>query len=239
MSYSKTCKFDIEYGLKSFLLILNQKIMKTQRPLFMIALILVLGFQGMAQTDHQKAASSIDFTKLGMYVPGTLYFKNGTIEKYDGIEYQNPEKLKKLDNTLFYNKPGQMARASVSQTDLDAFEIGKNKWVIITHGGEKQFGIIHIDGAIKDYSVFRIPVARVTGDYVEERYIRKLDAEPISNGAFMLKFKKHILEMVADDTELIGKINAGEKGYKSFINSVKIVTEYNEWHKTKYPELYK
>jgi hypothetical protein len=55
----------------------------------------------------------------------------------------------------------------------------------------------------------------------------------------MLKFKKLLLEMVADDTELVSKINAGEKGYKSFINSVKIVTEYNEWHKTKYPEQYK
>jgi hypothetical protein len=214
-------------------------ILKTQRVLFMIALIVVLGFQGIAQTDHQKAASSIDFSKLGTYVPGTLYYKNGTIEKYDGIEYQNPENLKNPDNTLYYNKPNQMARASVSQTELDAFEIGGNKWVIITHDGEKQFGIIHIDGAIKDYSIFRIPVARVTGDYVEERYIKKLDNEPISNGAFMLKFKKLMLEMVADDTELVSKINAGEKGYKSFINSVKIVTEYNEWHKTKYPELYK
>lgn len=213
--------------------------MKTLRVLFMCAIILIPGIQGKAQTDHQKAASSIDFTKLGMFVPGTLYFKNGTVEKYDGIEYQNPENLKKLDNTLYYNKPGQMARASVSQTELDGFEIGGNKWVIITHDGEAQFGIIHIDGAIKDYSIFRIPLARVTGDYVEERYIRKLDGEAISNGAFMLKFKKLILEMVADDTELVDKINAGEKGYKSFVNSVKIVTEYNEWHKTKYPELNK
>jgi hypothetical protein len=213
--------------------------MKTQRALFTIAFIVVLSFPLIGQTDHQKAAGSIDFSKLGTYVPGTLYFKNGTIEKYDGIEYQNPEKLKKLDNILHYNKPSQIARASVNQTELDAFEIGGNKWVIITHSGEKQFGIIHIDGAIKDYSIFRIPVARVTGDYVEERYIKKLDKEPISNGAFMLKFKKLMLEMVADDTELVNKINAGEKGYKSFVNSVKIVTEYNEWHKTKYPDLYK
>jgi hypothetical protein len=213
--------------------------MKKLRALFTIALSVAFGFPGIAQTDHQKASGSIDFSKLGTYVPGTLYYKNGTIKKYDGIEYQNPEKLKRPDNTLYYIKPNRIARDSVSQSELDAFEIGGNKWVIITHGGEKQFGIIHIDGAIKDYSIFRIPFARVTGDYVEERYIKKLDNEPVSNGVFMLKFKKLLLEMVADDIELVSKINAGEKGYKSFVNSVKIVTEYNEWHKTKYPELYK
>ena len=213
--------------------------MKIKRAIFTITLIVVLTFPGIAQTDHQKAASSIDFNKLGTYVPGTLYYKNGTIEKSDGIEYQNPENLKKPDNTLRYNRPNQMARASVNQTELDAFEIGGNRWMIIIHNGEKQFGIIHIDGAIKDYSIFKIPVVRVTGDYIEERFIRKLDKDPVSNGIFLLKFKKLMLELVADDTELVNKINAGEKGYKGFINSVKIVNEYNLWHKAKYPDLYK
>jgi hypothetical protein len=213
--------------------------MKTQRALIAITLIVVLNFPGKAQTDHQKAASSIDFSKLGSYLPGVLYYRDGTIEKCDGIEYQNPEKLKNLDNKLHYNKANQMARGSVSQAELDAFEIGGNKWMVITHNGNKQFGIMHIDGAIKDYSIFRIPVARITGDYIEERYIRKLDQDPIPNGIFMLKFKKTLLEMVSDDTELVNKINAGEKGYKSFINSVKIVTEYNEWYKTKYPDMNK
>ncbi len=213
--------------------------MTTLRTIFGITLTVVLAFPGIAQTDHQKAASSINFSKLGTYVPGMFIYKNGTVEKWDGIEYQSPEYIKKLENILYYNKPNQMARASVSQTQLEAFEIGNNKWARITHDGIEQFGILHMEGAITDYSIFKIPAVRATGDYIEERFIKKLDQEPISYASFMLKFKKHILKLVEDDIELANKIKAKEKGYKRFLNSEKIITEYNLWHETQYPEMYK
>jgi hypothetical protein len=210
--------------------------MKTPRALLTIAGIVLLGFPVASQTENQKAAASIDFANLGLYLPGILYYKNGNVEKGDRIEYQNPEMLKKLDNVLnYYDWRDPKTQVSVNQAELEAFEIAGNKWIRITHNGEEQFGIIHLDGAIKDYSVFKIPVVRVTGDYIEQRYIRKLDQEPISSGAFMLKFKKYILEMVGDDTELVNKINAKEKGYKAFLDSNNIVTEYNAWYKRQYP----
>jgi hypothetical protein len=122
---------------------------------------------------------------------------------------------------------------------LEAFEIDKNKWVRMTYDGEEQFGILHIDGVIKDFSVFKIPFARVTGDYIEKRFIQKQDEKPISNSALMMKYKKTIVELVKDNKELAAKITNKEKGYKGFINSVKVINEYNEWHKTEYPDLYK
>jgi len=212
--------------------------MTTLRTFFAIALALIIAIPGIAQTEHQKAASSIDYYKLGTYVPGMLIYKDGTIEEWSGIEYQNPERIKKLDNMLYYNKPGQMARASVSQTDLEAFEIGNNKWGRITHDGEEQFGILHTEGAITVYSIFKIPVIRETGDYIEERFIKKLDQEPISFVKFMFKYKKLIVALVEDNQELVSKIKSKEKGYKGLLNSEKVMAEYNLWHKTQYPEMY-
>ena len=200
---------------------------------------IAIAIPSLAQTDNQKAATSINFSKLGTYVPGKLYFKDGKVEDIeDGIEYQNPEDAKKLDNMLNYNKSNQSARASVSKIKLEAFEVGGNKWVRMTYDGEEQFGILHIDGAIKDFSVFKIPFARVTGDYIEKRFVQKLDEKPISNSAFMMKYKKSIIAFVGDNKELAGKISAKEKGYKGFVNSVKVIEEYNEWHKGEYPDLY-
>ena len=199
----------------------------------------MLAFPVSAQTEHQKAAGSVNFSKLGTYVPGKLYYKDGKVEEWEGVEYQNPEDMKKLDNELHFNKPGQIARASVNKDLLDAFEVDNNKWVRIDHEGEVQFGIAHIEGAIMDYSVFRIPVARVSGDYVEERYIRKLDGEPITNGTFVLKYKKLIAQLVEDDADLAAKVKNKEKGYKGVLNYAKVLDEYNAWHKEHFPELYK
>lgn len=213
--------------------------MKTLIKLLGIVMTIAFAIPGLAQTDNQKAATSINFNKLGTYVPGKLYFKDGKVEDVeDGVEYQNPEDAKKLDNMLNYNKSNQTARASVSKTKLEAFEVGGNKWVKMTYDGEEQFGILHIDGAIKDFSVFKIPFARVTGDYIEKRFVQKLDEKPISNTSLMMKYKKTIVVLVEDNKELVKKINAKEKGYKGFVNSVKIIEEYNEWHKSQYPDLH-
>lgn len=210
--------------------------MKYLHKFLFLVIIVSMALPVLAQTENQKAANSIDFNKLGTYVPGTLYFKDGKVEEVkDGIEYQNPEDAKKLDNKLYYNKANQSARASVSKSDLEAFVVGGNKWVRITHDGDEQFGIMHIDGAIKDYSLFKIKTVRVTGDYIEERFIKKLNEEPIPGTKFMMKYKKTIVELVKDNKELVSKINAKEKGYKGFTRYEKVLKEYNEWYKTKYP----
>lgn len=212
--------------------------MKTLKLLYAFVTAFMLASPAGAQTDNQKAAGSINFDKLGTYVPGKLYYKDGRIEEWEGVEYQNPGEMKKLDNDLHYNKPGQMARAGVNKDLLEAVEIGGNRWVRIEHDGDLQFGIMHIDGAIMDYSVFRIPEIRVSGDYKEERYIRKLDGDPIRNGMFALKYKKTIARLVEDDTELAAKVKNKEKGYKGIFNYGKVLEEYNAWHKEHYPEMY-
>jgi hypothetical protein len=215
--------------------------MKTLNKLLVFIIMVVLVLPVLGQTDNQNNATSINFSKLETIVPGKFYYKDGTV-KDQMIKYQNPEDLKKLDNQIhFLMDPDNPKKGIINspKSDLEAFEIDKNKWVRMTYDGEEQFGILHIDGVIKDFSVFKIPFARVTGDYIEKRFIQKQDEKPISNSALMMKYKKTIVELVKDNKELAAKITNKEKGYKGFINSVKVINEYNEWHKTEYPDLYK
>jgi len=74
------------------------------------------------------------------------------------------------------------------------------------------------------------------GRFLGERYIRKLDQEPIKDEIFVLKYKKHILELVGDNAELVSKIKAKEKGYKRVFNYERVITEYNEWYKAQHPD---
>ena len=146
------------------------------------------------------------------------------------ILYANPEKLIKLEGILECRTLNNEQKSLVPKENLEAFEIDGHVWKRINFKGDQQFVIVHIDGAIRDFSIFHIPFARITGDYQEEEFIQKLDEDPISGITFNLKYKKFMPAMVADYEELSKKVENGEKGYKGILNASKIVKEYNNWY---------
>lgn len=189
----------------------------------------------MAQTENQQNSKSIDFAKLETNVPGKFFYKDGKVED-KVILYQNPEELMKLDNQIHFlmdNDDPKRGIINSPKSNLEAFEIDGHMWKRVTHKDEEQFGIIHVDGAILYYSVFNIPFARVTGDYKEETYVRKLDEKHISDAVLLLKYKKTILNLIKDNEELFNKVNSKEKGYKGMLNFEKVIKEYNTWYAEK------
>ncbi|MFC2151177.1 hypothetical protein ACFLSE_01505 [Bacteroidota bacterium] len=209
--------------------------MKTAVKLLLPLILSIFFVRGYAQTENQQNSQSINFSKLGNVVPGKLIFKNGDILEKK-IKYDNPEDLKKLEGEIYYDEPSQMAFGSAYKDRLESFEIDGHVWKRITHKGDEQFGIVHVDGAVQYYSVFRIPMARVTGDYQEQSYVRKLDEEPISEGVFMLKYKKTMLSLMSDNEDIKTKIENKEKGYKNFLTFKKVAKEYNDWYSANHPE---
>jgi hypothetical protein len=207
---------------------------RTMKLLSTIALLtFVINVFG--QTENQEKSRSIEYVKLNRYVDGKLFFKNGDVLERT-IKYDNPEELKKLEGTIYYNEPGQQARASVSKDDLEAFEIDGHVWKRITHKGDEQFGIMHFDGALQYYSVFRIPTVRETGDYQEQIFVRKFDGEPIADAILTIKYRKTMIGLVSDHEEMVEKINNKEKGYKSFFAFDKVIQEYNKWYAENHPD---
>jgi len=182
-----------------------------------------------SQTDNQKNSQSIDFAKLGSMVPGELVYKDGTIRKAY-ILYANPSELIRLNNTLEVAFMGMEANSIINKEDLDAFTVDGHTWKRITYKDDLQFGIVHIDGAIMNFSIFKIPVVRQTGDYIEEVFWQKLEEEPIRATVFLMKYKKTLLTLIADNAELTNKVTNGEPGYKGVLNAEKIVKEYNQWY---------
>lgn len=209
--------------------------MKKLKLLFLVTLSISYLIPGFSQTENQTNSKSIDFNKLGKAVPGKLHYKNGKIEEMI-ITYDNPEDLKKLTGDIKYTKKEWAAFGTASKDNLEAFEIDGHIWKRITFEGDEQFGIVHIDGAIKYFSLFKIPFARVTGDYKEESYFQKLDQEPISETAFTMKYKKTILSLVSDNEVLKGKFERKEKGYKNFFTFEKVIKEYNAWYAEQHPD---
>ena len=208
--------------------------MKKLQSFLFLTLLASFLYPGFGQTENQQNSQSIDFNKLGKVVPGKVIYKNGKIEEYD-IKYDNPEDLIKLDNEIQYTKSDWAAFGTVLKKNLEGFEIDGHTWKRITLKGDEQFGIVHIDGAIKYFSIFNIPFARVTGDYKEIAYFQKLDQEPVVEGNFTLKYRKTILEMVSDNEDLKGKIERKEKGYKNFFTFEKVINEYNAWYAEQHP----
>jgi len=206
--------------------------MKEGAKIFLLLLILVLpGFQSWGQTDNQKNSQSIDYNRLGTMVPGELAFKDGKVKKAR-ILYDNPVDLIKLDNQLEVAYMGMEANSMVNKEDLESFTIDGHTWKRITFKDDLQFGIVHLDGAIKNFSVFKIPVVRQTGDYIENMYWQKLEEEPIQSAIFLMRFKKTLISLISDDSELLKKVNNGEPGYKGVTNAEKIIKEYNDWYST-------
>jgi hypothetical protein len=209
--------------------------MKTIVKLLLPVVLLAFFINAYGQTENQQKSQSINFGKLESVVPGKLIFKNGDILERR-IKYNNPEELKKLEGTIHYDEPGQMAFGNASKDRLEAFEIDGHIWKRVTHKGKEQFGIIHVDGAIQYYSIFKIPFARVTGDYQEQVYVRKLDEDPISDGILKIKYRKTMLSLVSDNEEIVAKITNKEKGYKNLFTFEKVAKEYNDWYSAKNSE---
>lgn len=184
-----------------------------------------------AQTENQKNSQSIDYSRLGTMVPGELVFKDGTVRKAR-ILYANPSDLIKLKNQLEVAYMGMEANSMVDKEDLETFEIDGHIWKRIQFKKDLQFGIVHLDGAIKNFSIFKIPFVRETGDYIEDMYWQKLDEKPIQTAIFLMRFKKTLVSLISDDTDLLQKVNNGERGYKGVVNAEKIIKEYNDWYST-------
>jgi len=103
------------------------------------------------------------------------------------------------------------------KSDVELFVINSHLWKKM----EDSWNIVIVDGPIMAYK----PSLEA-----EDAYVKKGDEDAISINGLMLGFKKSMAKLVADYTDLAGKISGKEKGYRMIDGKFfEILHEYNQW----------
>ncbi len=181
----------------------------------------------MALTTGLKAHAQEQFTKsqlsYGVH-PGTVTISDGQVLQGFIV---NVDKTQNQNRCVFYTDyKDNRSKKVYKPSEILAYSIENDQYKSIPYSGnigfgkpDKHFVYITKPGAITTYVY-----------YATEQQIlwQKSDEEPVSNTSMLLNFKKSILKLVGDDTELASKIESKEKGY-SMLNLAQIIDEYNTW----------
>lgn len=156
--------------------------------------------------------------------PGTITDLNGQVTNgyIENGDYTHNEK-----KCVFYTDYNDKNTKKVYKpAELKGYSIENIQYKSIAYSGnisfgkpDQQFVFIARPGAITTF-VYWAP---------EEQLVwQKGDDAPVSNSSMMFGFKKNMIKLVGDDTELADKINNKEKGY-GLTSIDKIIDEYNTW----------
>ncbi|WP_295794754.1 hypothetical protein [Mucilaginibacter sp.] len=159
----------------------------------------------------------------------------GSITKTDGQVIKgyifNQGKEANQRECLFYTDADDLRTKIVFKpADLVGYSIENFQYKSMNYSGNIGFGkngrnflLVLKPGAIGEYIYY-------LGE--EQVVLQKGDEEPVSNASLFLGFRKSMLKLVGDDTELAGKIDRKEKGY-GLTSLDAIVDEYNKWAASK------
>ena len=155
----------------------------------------------------------------------------GSVTKADGQVIRgfifNQGKEDNQRQCLFYTDADDMRTKTVFKpADLVGYSIENFQYKSLNYSGNIGFGksgrnFLRVlkPGAVAEYIYY-------LGE--EQIVLQKGDEEPIGNASLFLSFRKSMLKLVGDDTELAGKIERKEKGYGLTAIDA-IVDEYNAW----------
>jgi len=184
----------------------------------LLILIVTAGLQSHAQQQLTKSQLS-----YGVH-PGTVTTLNrevlqGFIINVDETQNQN--------RCIFYTDyKDSQSKKVYKPSEILAYSIENDQYKSIPYSGnigfgksDKHFVYVTQPGAITTF-VYYTPQQQVLW--------QKGDEDPVSNASMMFSFKKSILKLVGDDTDLANKIESKEKGY-GMLNLEQIINEYNTW----------
>lgn len=116
--------------------------------------------------------------------------------------------------------------------DIAGYSIENNQYKSVNYSGSLKLG-----KAAKNFVYVTKPGAITTYIYWgpdEEIFWAKGNEEPVGTASLVLGFRKNMLKLIADHTELAGKVERKEKGFGP-LNVLNIINEYNVWAESKKP----
>jgi hypothetical protein len=193
----------------------------------LIALLMLIGTVALHANAQDYQLPSLSYKVY----PGTVTMLNGEILKGYII---NSDNVNNQNQCVFYGDyQDARSRRTFKPADIAGYSIENNQYKSIVYSGNisflkssgKHFVYIAKPGAITTYLYWAT-------DQSQQVLWQKGTEEPVSNATMLLSFKKTMLKLVADDTELAGKIDRKDTGY-GMMGMVRIIDEYNAWTASK------
>lgn len=208
----------------------------------------LLSSAGLSQSDTTEV-------KLWTIYPGYIItHDNDTIQGY--IRLNNL--VDNQDKALFYEHPDdKKSKVKYRAKEIKGYKVGPRTYESLEFKGQKadrkvNFLLKLIEGPICYYEWYYEPEevtksrlivdeedilnSKVDLTFNEEDLNNtwvavKNNGEPVNLNTmkFIMKFKKHMAELVSDYPELAEKIRNKQEGYQ-FANTQKIIREYNAWY---------
>jgi len=180
-----------------------------------------------AMCNGVTAQQKNNYSYRQLYPGYIIGLQNDTIRGF--IEYG--ERETNQTKCIFYtNAEDRKTKKIYKPSELKGYTMEDLHYRSVDYSGnigffkaQKSFLLITTPGYVNSYVYY------LDG---EQLVWQRGDEAPISNASMLMGFKKNILKLVGDDTELAAKIEKGEKGY-GMLSIMTIIEEYNTWHASK------
>lgn len=161
----------------------------------------------------------------------------GTVTTLEGQVIQgyidNSDNVSNQNRCIFYiDYKDRRSMKKYGPADIAGYSVENNQYKSINYSGSlklgkagKNFVYVSKPGAITTY-IYWVPD--------EEVLWAKGNEEPVGTASLVLGFRKNMLKLIADHTELAGKVERKEKGFGP-LNVLDIINEYNVWAESKKP----